>query len=180
VSASGIKVYFAMVYLQTGVYTTGLVTPLSAAGVIKVSVDGGSFADAVTTPEEVGLGNYYYELDTTEVGSDATLVQVNLSGYVLVNTEKDIGVGQQLTSIQGLLHLNSVLDGGAGFANAQYNSAKLMVNARLRCFASKTAAQAATPGNTDGTDGEVLRFTLVGVDNGSGLLGNMSFVQVYP
>jgi hypothetical protein len=85
-----------------------------------------------------------------------------------------------LAMIAGLHHINSMLDGGAGHAQVQYNTRRLATNARLRVFATPAALAAATPGNTDGTDSEIARFIVTGTDVGNGTLAVMTLSQAYP
>lgn len=64
---------------------------------------------------------------------------------------------------------NSVLDGGAGVPNIPHNSNNNLTSARLRIFANKAAADAATLGAADGADGEIIRlnFDVANYTNGT-------------
>lgn len=224
---SGIRIYFSLID-TSGVYQPGI--DLSASGVVQLSKDGASYANRVgSAPTSIGAGDYYYELDATEVGVDTVLLKVVKTGYAEVHTEKDMDVAQgsdvtnavttinatvvgalnatlaAIAAAQGAIEThfdlglsitngaivalqatvdanqallkrllgmhgdNSLLDGGAGFPNVQYNVRRLMTGARLRVFADASALAAATPGAADGANGEIYRWSMSGTDTGAGL-----------
>jgi len=93
----------------------------------------------------------------------------------IVETSNITDLAKQIAILMGLHRRNSLLDGGAGFANVQRNADKVMTSARLRVFASAAARAAATPGALDGADGETHRYTITGTETGStGLFGTMA------
>lgn len=79
--------------------------------------------------------------------------------------------GELLQVIAGLLHVNARLD------NLTYGDNAVMTAARLRVFASKAAADSASPGADDNSDSEIFRFTITATDAGDGEIGNYKFVR---
>lgn len=70
--------------------------------------------------------------------------------------------------ILGLLHENTLVDGGAGVPNAVHSGGKL-TSARIRRFSDAATLAAATAGAADGADGEDFRWTLTSTYSGSDL-----------
>ena len=67
--------------------------------------------------------------------------------------------GEALAAVAGHAGRNTVLDGGAGIADVVHDvTNNQLQSARLRVFATKAAADAATLGAADGADGELFRL----------------------
>lgn len=162
-----------------GVLQAGI--DLSAAGVVQISQNGAAFANRVgAAPTSIGGGAYYYALDATEENAPWVLLKVVKTGYQTVLQREDVSIidiADALTRLLGVHRINSVLDGGDGFASVQYNVNQLATTMRLRVFDSDVNAAAATPGSADDADGEVARYVITGTDAGGGLLANMLMVQ---
>jgi hypothetical protein len=96
---SGIRVYFSLVDKTTGAYTSGI--DLSAAGVVQVSKNGDAYANGLgAAPTDIGGGDYYYELDASEVDTPPTvIVKVVKNGYAEIHAEKDIGSPAQVSDV---------------------------------------------------------------------------------
>ncbi len=90
-------------------------------------------------------------------------------------TDSLAGIASNATSlanVQGLLHRNARID------NTTYNSNGLLTSARRRVFASSAACIASVPGHANNADGEIQRYTIVGVDEGDGTVLSYYEVQV--
>jgi hypothetical protein len=100
-AASGIRVYFSMVRIADGAYVAGL--DLSAGGVVQVAKDAGAYANrAGAAPTSIGGGDYFYELDSTELGAKASLVKVVLATYYEVHEVERIGNPAQVSDVTAL------------------------------------------------------------------------------
>src|SRR5580704_9595052 len=70
--------------------TSGNLTPGLTGLTVEVSVDGAALASGLgAAPTPIGGGAYYYQLDSSEIGTQWTLVLVSKSGYQTVIQEKD-------------------------------------------------------------------------------------------
>lgn len=127
------------------------------------SVSGGTIDANVTSWDGVAIGDDPdIRVDVTSWRGDL-VPATNTSGVPIV----DLG------HIEGLLRRNSLLDGGEGFPSAQYDSQGVMILARLRVFADRTDAVSATAGAPNDADGETHRYTITGVNDGTGKLASM-------
>lgn len=162
-----------IVYDLDGVPKTGLAyTNAASAHQIQISINGAAPVDAAGAIVESGLGIYYYTMDASEM---------TLLGFIVIVLAAKTGTSQAafgsdtITLPDGLHRApNSILD------NATYNTRKFLTGARVRIFASHTALAAATVGHADGVDGEIYRFTYVGVDRGDGVAADFTIGQVLP
>lgn len=66
--------------------------------------------------------------------------------------------GEAMVAAAGHAGLHCVLDGGSGAASLPHDSNNQLTAARLRIFADKATADAATLGAADGADGELIRL----------------------
>jgi hypothetical protein len=171
------------------VYKDGILAILSATGTPAFAVIDG-YVGSTKTCTLAGAGlvigptgapqAYILRFGLNQDGAQTSDVTAAITA---INSHTDGAVSPlaaTLALILGLHRHNAMLDGGSGHADAQYNSASLMVAARLRVFATATALGSATPGHPDGTDSEIQRYELVGVDDGTGRLGTFTLTQVFP
>ncbi len=140
--------------------------------------------------ELAGSGAYGLQFTQAETNFDTILgVKLVKAGYatqylwVPVDNTPDVAVAEigtlatavaavslQVSRVLGLLHHNSLVDGGAGETEPTYSITKVLLSARVRVFASAVALAAATKGAADGADSEVFRYVITGEDIGTGLM----------
>lgn len=185
------------VYDASGDFATGLnfqhATVVVPAGNIHgshevetFSIDGGWVQAAADAIENGTSGNYRLPYSMAETNHD-TIIGYRLSkvGYpthyywnvikpALVSpyaTAADVAALQALLlRVLGLLHRNARVD------LFTYDGDGNMTSCRIRVFASKAAANAATPGAANDADGEIQRETIVGAF-AVGLLSHYKLVE---
>lgn len=194
---AGDRVAVIPFYDADGALKSGLT--FSAAGECAIwDVDSLAFTDTTNDPAEIGTSGQYYVQLTQPETNHSTLLKVRLRkvGYddqyldipVTTFDLDDIssrldtidttlaaiaadtsGTATAVELIQGLLHQNCVL-------NFTYTSSFLTI-ARIRQFSDATAANAATPTAVDDADGEIHRWRITAVNNGSGAPSSFKLVK---
>ena len=101
--------------------------------------------DVNVVSEALGLAT------STDVGDAETAILAALDA-----------IAADLLAIGGLLHRNSMVDGGAGQPGPSYDANGNLLSARVRVFINAAALASATLGAADDVDEEVYRFTLTG------------------
>lgn len=148
-----------------------------------IKADGSSVAGAgsITHPDDTNaLGVCYYEPHANDVNTlGVAVIRISAAGMetreipVLVvpwdpYSATSLGLTDLSTSktnierVLGLLHENAMVD------NVVYGAQNIITSARVRVFADAAALAAAVAGHANGADGEVFRYTITGVDAGSG------------
>jgi hypothetical protein len=152
--------------------------PLATVGfTVQVRVSGGSYAAAAGTFINTGVdGEWEYEASQAETNHDAAelVVLVTKTGFTPARAIMEFET-PSLANLLGLHRHNSVLDGGSGHPSVQYDANGVVLSARLRVFASSSAASGATAGHADNADSEIARYTVTGVSS-SGRLASMLLV----
>lgn len=157
---------------------------VNASGTMGVDETGKYYYEA--TQSETNFDGLYFILDVTAKGSARRFVyaepmvlpististssvaaavwDVARSGHVTSGTfgEGISNIQSSLDIVTGLLKENSMVD------NTTFTGSN-MTAARIRVFANKTAAQAATIGSSNGTDGETQRYLVTATYAGSNL-----------
>ncbi len=150
--------------------TTGApVDSLTFAGAeMQVNKNGAGWVNAAGTISEDGgagngAGNYTYQLTVGDTDTEGSIkLKVDKTGTNVYIYETDIyDVEPEIEIILGMLHLNSKLD------LTVFNVNGLMTSARLRVFEDATACDASTLDAADDADGEIYRFTITAVEQGT-------------
>lgn len=164
---------FLEVFDLDGQPKTGLVyTNAGSTHGFQVSKNGAAFVDGTGAVTEVGGGTYYYTADAAELDTIGSFT-VKLGAQSNVSQQSNAII--DITIPSGLHNIpNSMLD------KFVYNGNKMATSSRLRVFADATALAAAVAGHADGTDGEIERYTVAGVDAGFGLPSSVTYTRVFP
>jgi hypothetical protein len=160
------------------------VTPAPAGTVgftVVVRKSGGTFAAAAGTFANVGgvdgEWEYVFTQGETNVDANQLIVKATKTGFNPASAIEQLD-SPTLRNIYGLQRRNSLLDGGFGSPNVQYNGNGIMTFGRLRVFKSAADLAAAVAGHADNADNEVARYTFVGTDTGGGLLAQFTATEV--
>ena len=162
--------------------------PLSAADMtggtwsVYLSKNGAAGVAATNTPSEVDAthmkGYFRLQFTQTEVNTSPTLVAyiTNTGG---TKTMESLAIRISINPANGQpgagARPNSVLD---NYVYATYSGIKRATSWRERVFATQALADAATLGHTDGTDGEIERFTGTATYNTDGTLASLKVDKV--
>lgn len=155
-------------YNNAGQLETGLT--FTGAGETQVwNLDTGTWTDTTADAVEIsGSGLYYVQLSQAE-SNHPSFVIVRLvkatyatQYYTMPIDERSLEIESTLTRLLGLHRENSVMDGGSGAPAAIYDG-QVLVQARIRVFASSALSLAATLGAANNADGEIARYLLTAV-----------------
>lgn len=169
---------------NSGQLATGL-TFLTGSGEVEVYRSStNTFVAATNNAYELAdSGCYALQLTQAETNYDSLLgVKLKKSGYpdqffwIPIDTaaaSQDLAAIEELLARNnGLLHGNSMIDGGVGATQPTYSAKGLLTGARVRVFASAGDLALATKGAADDADGEIYRYTITGEDNGLGKMAS--------
>lgn len=160
------------VFLRDKISLLGWTGPASQI-VVSTQPTGSAFA-TVTPTSVTSRGNGWFSILLTA----AQLATLGLMPVRAIAPDA-AGSPGSLPSDEVVLNVVAI-DGGQIKANSlndnyTYNANGLPITWRLRVFASKTACDAATPGNPNGTDGEVERYLGSATYNVDGTLATYKF-----
>lgn len=155
--AGGIPVFDT----ETNGFATGQ-TFVAASSQVLVSFDGAAPVQADNNATEIAYGLYDYVFSADEA--------VSAKSYIIVFLVKthylgSITIAIDDISVEGLLHNNSMVDGGAGATKPTYDGS-IMTSWRVRHFATAADISSATLGAADDADNEIARWTGVATASG--------------